>query len=425
MSFTPEQQQCLTLRSNRWSSVPNSSDNAWNYNNNGMSNNNGFTNELAVRPVSNFELKANLNMDLENLYTAYMASRKHNKRSEDMVFFEIDLYANLSRLCERINSGSYVPLHNYSFIHRRGSTPREVFAAEPELKTMMAFALTRISPLIENHLSDRTFNNRVGMGAQLAVNTLINDIYEVSEGYTKPCWIIKTDYKGYFPNMNRDTAFRQFMDIVNNEYHGRDKDDVIYCLATACFTAPERSRRKSALWEWADYPDYKSVYKRPDGIGGFIGYTSWRTVASLYPTEIDRFVEENISRHFVRYVDDTVIVTDNKEMVLAQFPEYRRRLHAIGITMHPHKFYCQPYEHGVEFLGYHILPGRVHPKRRTVERARTVAKDRARGRRKFIASMNSYLGIIKATSDLKAVTEILDSITRKSIHKDYSNFKIS
>ena len=104
-----------------------------------------------------------------------------------MVSFEVDLYTNLRRLCDQINSRSYVPLHNYSFMHRRSQRPREVFAAEPALKVMMAFALTNIASLVDSHLSPRTFNNRVGMGAQLAVNTVIDDIIEVSENYTRPC----------------------------------------------------------------------------------------------------------------------------------------------------------------------------------------------------------------------------------------------
>ena len=51
-------------------------------------------------------------MDLESLYTAYKASRKHNRRSEDMVAFEVDLYANLCQLRDQIDTRSYVPLHN-------------------------------------------------------------------------------------------------------------------------------------------------------------------------------------------------------------------------------------------------------------------------------------------------------------------------
>jgi len=363
-------------------------------------------------------------MDSEDIFEAHNASRKHNKRSEDMVSYEVDLYVNLRENLRKIASRSYVPLHNYSFMHRRNGTPREVFAAEPDLKQMMAYALTRLAPYIEKHLSERTFNNRVGMGAQLAVNTLIEDIYEVSCGYTKPCWLIKYDYKGYFPNMNRDIAFQQFLNIINAEYREPDKEDVVYCLYVACFTSPIISKRKSPLWEWNDYPSYKSVYCRPDGIGGFIGYTFWQTVASLYPSEIDEFVANNMSPHFVRYVDDTVVVTDNKEMVLSKIPELREKLSAIGITLHPHKFYCQPYEHGIEFLGYHILPGRVHLKNKVINRAFRVAKSRQRGAQNFVDSINSYLGMIKATSDIDKARELLDLINRKNIEKDYVNFKI-
>lgn len=363
-------------------------------------------------------------MDLEDLHTAYKASRKHNKRSEDMVSFEVDKYTNLRIARDKIDSRSYTPLHNYSFMHRRGMNPREVFAAEPELKDVMAHALGKIAPHVEARLHPRTFNNRIGMGAQLAVNTLINDIYEVSEGYTKPCWIIKIDYWGYFPNMDRDYSYKLVSDIVRKDYHGHGKDDILYCLAVACFTDPKRSKRKSPLWEWADYPKYKSVYRKPDGKGGFIGYTFWQTIASLYPTTIDNFIEKNISSHFVRYVDDTVIVTDNKEMALAMLPEYRRRLSEIGITMHPTKFYCQPYQHGLEFLGYYIRPGRVHIKRRTFNRAMGVAKSKDRGKRNYFDAINSYLGIIKATSDLETAKALLDAVKIKGYKKDYENYKL-
>lgn len=342
-----------------------------------------------------------------------------------MVSFEVDLYANLRRLCDQINSRSYTPLHNYSFMHRRSQRPREVFAAEPALKVMMAYALTNIASIIDSHLSPRTFNNRVGMGAQLAVNTVIDDIIEVSENYTRPCWIIKVDYKGYFPNMNRDTAWSIVSGIVKSKYHRPDKPDVLYCLKTACYCDPRRSARKSPLWEWNDYPSYKSVYCRPDGIGGFIGYTFWQAVASLYPVSVDKFVAENISTRFVRYVDDTVIVTDNKEAALAMMPEYRRQLAGIGITMHPHKFYCQEAKHGVEFLGYRILPGRIHLKMRTIRRALGVARSCERGKQNYCDAINSYLGMIKGTSDLKWAVAILDAIQKNGIDKDYKELKIN
>ena len=140
---------------------------------------------------------------------------------------------------------------------------------------------------------------------------------------------------------------------------------------------------------------------------------------------VDNFIEKNVSRHFVRYVDDTVIVTDNKEMVLAMIPEIRRRLADIGITLHPNKFYCQPCEHGVEFLGYRILPGRIHLKMRTIKRALGVARSGERGKYNYLNAINSYLGMIKATSDVKWADRLLDEVRRKGFEKDYTNYKIT
>lgn len=363
-------------------------------------------------------------MDELVIHEAYKHARKHNRRSEDMVFFELEKYANIARLKKCMNTRSYTPSSNYSFIHRRGRKPREVFAAEPEMKNIMAYLLDRIGPLVEAHLSPCTYNNRVGMGTMAAVNKVIENIYACSEGYTKPCWIIKYDFKGYFPNMNQDIAYSQLLEIVQNEYRGNDKDDVLYALSLACFCTPERSYRKSPLWEWNDIPSYKSVYTRTPGYGGMIGYHLWQIVASLYAVKIDDFVVKSITPYYVRYVDDSVLLTDNKEMVLSMLPVIRKMCSELDITMHPNKFYCQPYQHGLEFLGYHIAPGRVHLNRRIVNRAFQAARGRERGNRNYIDSINSYLGMIKGTSDLDKARELLDAVTRKGIEKDYINFKI-
>lgn len=363
-------------------------------------------------------------MDGLVLDRAYKKARKHNRRSEDMIFFEHDRYANIARLADSVNARSYAPDSNYSFIHRRGNKPREVFAAEPELKTIMAFLLDRIGPIIERHMSPCTYNNRVGMGTQAAVNKVVENIYACSEGYTKPCWIIKYDFRGYFPNINQDRAYRQLVELIENEYHRHDKDDVLYALAISCFCSPDKSRRKSPLWEWDDIPSYKSVYTRKPGVGAMIGYHLWQMEASLYPVEIDNFVAGNISPYYVRYVDDSVIITDNKECVLSMIPRIREMCASLDIELHPSKFYCQPYEHGLEFLGYHILPGRIHLNRRIVGHAFNAAKRGPNANRDYECAINSYLGMIKGTSDIAKARELLDLVNRPWIGKDYQNLKI-
>ena len=362
-------------------------------------------------------------MDLLVAEKAYRKARKHNRRSEDMVFFEHEQYANIASLINSVNASTYTPGSNYSFIHRRGSKPREVFAAEPEMKILMA-RLLDIEPLIEKHLPPCTFNNRVGMGTQAAVNKVIENMYACSRGYTRPTWVIKLDFKGYFPNMVQQVAYEQFCDIITNEYKGNDKDELLFIVRKACFFNSSDFARRSPRYEWDDIPGYKSIYTRPDGIGGLIGFTFWQKVASLYPSKIDNYITENVTPYYVRFVDDCVLITDNKEMTLASIPKIREMCAEIGITIHPSKFYCQPAEHGLEFLGFHIKPRAVHINRRIVRRAFRAARDKEKDNEGYVSAINAYLGMIKATSDIRKARELLDAVERKGIEKDYKELKI-
>ena len=408
---------------NYWSCVAYSASNAWNYNNNGMSNNNTFTNTwLRARPVTKLEIEEHY-MNIEDLYKAYRVCRKHNRRSRDMSVFEIDLYGRLYALCNAVNARTYVPRANYAFIHYR-PRPREVFAAEPELKILMAHLDIKVNAIIDAKLSDRAFNNRIGKGTHAAVNRVIDDICECSQGFTNPnCWVIKADLRGYFPNINQQKAYDLIENILVSEYDGDDKDDLLYIAKVVCFANPqERCDKRSQLVEWSLIPSYKSLFYKPFGIGGAIGFLFWQVMSNYYLCQIDRWIMENITPRYVRFVDDMVFVTDNKESALIMIGELRRRLEALDVRLHPDKFYCQHATKGLEFLGYHIKRDAVHVNRKIRERAMRLA---SQGRRRhYLETMNSYLGILKSGSDIGALADLMNRIPNK-YNKDYKNWKIN
>lgn len=158
-------------------------------------------------------------VELEDLYEAYHIARSNKRRSEDSVEYEINLEANLMRLYDDINSRSLHP-SAYTFVTTK-PRPREVFACEMGMRVVHHYIDMRLRPLIENRLTKRTFNNRVGFGQNVAINTLASDIYEVSKGFTQDAWIIKMDLHGYFPNANQDIVFRQLTNVVIEDYHER------------------------------------------------------------------------------------------------------------------------------------------------------------------------------------------------------------
>lgn len=55
-------------------------------------------------------------------------------------------------------------------------------------------------PLIDAALPNRVFSNRKGYGALKAIEMVKEDIREMSNNFTEDCFIMKTDFSGYFPN---------------------------------------------------------------------------------------------------------------------------------------------------------------------------------------------------------------------------------
>lgn len=352
-------------------------------------------------------------MTLEELEKAYKISRKHNRRSKDQVEFERDYFSRMNQLLYDINNRCFVPKGCYSFIHYRPK-PREVFAASVELKIIQTWVDQIIRPIIEKELCDRTYNNRKGMGTLAAIQRVINDIKEVSS-QNQDCWIIKLDLKGYFPNISQQIAYDKLISLLKREYHGDQWDDLEYCINLACFSNPQFHAAKHARPdEYALIPDYKSLYTKPWGTGAAIGFLFWQIMTNFYLSDIDWWFINDIEPHYVRFVDDIVIVTSNKQEVLKAISILRQKLKDVNVQMHPKKFYCQHYTKGLEFLGYHIKPGRMILNNKIVNRA--IESSTYRGPvLRFQCKINSYAGLLRKGTNQKRLNEMMSKIRRKDV----------
>ena len=370
-------------------------------------------------------------MTLDEIMIAYYRdTRKNKRRSHDSIAFEVNEESNLCSLLEDVNNHTFVS-SVYAFIVSRPVT-REIIAGDMRMRIVQHYINTRVQPLVEARLIPTTFNNRVGMGGTAAVNNLISDIYEVSEGFTNPnCWIIKVDMQGYFPNANQDIAFKQLEQLVMEDYKGEDIDDLLYLIRVNIFSYPrENCKRLTPLPEWSAINPEKSIFTKDDGISAQAGQLIWQLAMTYYINDICIWLMKVCGLKITVYMDDIAIVTDNKESTLALMPELRRRLAELGVTLHPKKFYCQHYTKGVEFIGKHIKMGRVYTNNRCRRNAlhridyfnRVVRVSKIDS---FVASVNSYLGQFKTVCGYNIVQEILKRIdTRWWKYVEYDRNRI-
>lgn len=365
---------------------------------------------------------------IEDLYIVYYLARANKRRSENAVLFELDYERRLTNLHKAINERTYRATANYTFIADKPK-PREVFGCELEARIIQWYIVWRINGLLEDTFTDRTFNNRVGMGTDKAIQRVYRDIREVSENYTRDAYIIQWDLQGYFPNANCDIIRERIQGLVKEMYTGEDKEDLLWMIMIAVNSNPQRHcYRKSPVHLWEDIAPDKSLFNKPDGTGAAIGFLIFQTAMNLYLDEVDHWAVDIMGLHYTRFVDDTVIVVENKEAALTLLPLIREMYAKVGAMMHPRKFYCQHYSKGLRFLGSYIKYDRIYLDNRTIRRA----EDRVRKLNNIknkkmhiedcISSLNSYFGLMKNRNEFKNIVRIfsmLDKSWERYIHLDY------
>lgn len=353
---------------------------------------------------------------LEDLYEVYFLARSNKRRSEDAVIFELDYERRLAALLVAINERTYRANRNYTFVSMRPK-PREVFACELESRLIQWYVIWRILPILERTLTDRTFNNRKGMGTDAAIKRIHDDIREVSHNFTRDAYFIQWDLQGYFPNARTDLAAHQLQKLITEHYEGDDKEDLLWMVMISCNALPQKHcYRKSPreMWELID-PD-KSLFNKPDGIGGAIGFLIWQVAMNLYLNDVDKWAIEEMGLHYVRFVDDTVMVVENKEAALLLLPLFRKKYAEYGCKMHPRKFYCQHIGKGVKVLGSVIKYERVYIQNRTIRNAArrisyfNVCRNKRASLDNFLDTVNSYFGLLKNRTEFRAIQRLHDSI---------------
>ena len=166
-------------------------------------------------------------------------------------------------------------------------------------------------------------------------------------------------------------------------------------------------------------PETKSLFHSKPNCGLPIGNLTSQVFANFYMDTFDHFVKHDLKiQYYGRYVDDFIIVHEDKEYLKTLIPKLAEFLQSeLQVTIHPKKVYLQHYSKGVKFLGTVILPNRIYIANRTkgnfynaIEKQNQIARDHKPTKAEqqaFQSSMNSYLGIMKHYKTYRLRKEII------------------
>jgi retron-type reverse transcriptase len=318
----------------------------------------------------------------ENLYGAFRRARKGKRGRPDVAAFEYDLERNLFDLQRELLAGTYRPAGYRNFVIRE-PTLRKISAAPFRDRVVHHALCAVVEPLFDRVFLPHSFANRAGRGTHRALERCRSLVR------THP-YVLKADVSKFFPSVDHEILFgllarrircrptRDLIRLILDSGAGllADEYPITWFPGDTLFTPLERAR------------------------GLPIGNLTSQFWVNVYLHELDRFVVRGLGRDaYVRYVDDLLLLGDDK----AALHDARRRiagfLASLRLTLHPRKTRVFPVSVGVPFLGFRHWPGRsrltrdaVLRFRRRMRRYRRAFSEGGLTAERVTASVRSWIG---------------------------------
>ncbi len=360
---------------------------------------------------------------LLDLFYAYEDARLNKWNTASVLKFEENYEENIFALWDEARERRYKIGRSICFINFK-PVKREIFAAHFRDRIVHHLIFNYLNPIVEPGFIKDSYSCRVGKGTHYGISRLQSFIRGCSHNYTRDAWILKMDILGYFMRIDRQILFDMICRKLERYTRPVDFDKplLIYLLEKVIFNDPTTNCIiKGRASDWKGLPPSKSLFHAPPGKGFPIGNLTSQLFGNIYLNPFDHFVKEELEmRYYGRYVDDFVLVHESREFLKAQIPKIRAFLRdELQLELHPRKTYLQHYSRGVQYLGAYLKPHRAYASPRIKNNFYQAIQNWNRfiqqngnkiddkGLKKFIGSMNSYLGALKHHSTYKLRKKLL------------------
>lgn len=259
------------------------------------------------------------------------------KRSRpNVAAFLFNLENELCQLEDELRSKTYVP---------GGYHTKMIYEPKPRLISAAPFRDRVVHHALCRHLE------------QVFGPTFIHDSYACRRGkgthaaldrFTEfaRCnrYVLKCDVRKYFPSIDHQ--------ILKDLVARKIKDPDVLWLVDRIIDGSNPQEPVSA---WFPGDDLFTASERRRGLP--IGNQTSQFFANVYLNPFDHFVKETLgARWYIRYVDDFVIFSDDKQWLDEVRQRCREYLATLRLKMHPRKSTISRVADGTRFLGFRVFP---------------------------------------------------------------------
>jgi len=342
-----------------------------------------------------------------NIYRCYLKCRKRKRKTINALRFEMRLEDNLCKLEKELKTKTYKPARSVCFVAKKPKF-REIFAADFKDRIVHHILVDYLEKIYEPVFIYDSWASRKGKGTIGAVKRLQKFTRSITSNGVATAFYLQLDIKSFFVNINKDilkTIIRKKTDNKNILW----LLDVI--LDNNCAQNYVLKGDPSLIKK---IPPHKTLFNSPVNKGLPIGNLTSQFFANVYLNELDQFVKHKLKvRFYIRYVDDFVLLSKNKEDLILWAKKIESFLKEnLDLELNWRKSKLRPISDGIDFLGYIIRPNYVLVRRRVVNNC----KSRLRDIQKRLSHLNND------DRTLEFVPSIVEK-TRKSFSSYLSHFK--
>ena len=268
--------------------------------------------------------------DPDNLRLAFWKAKKGKSVNQQMLLYQNNLDSNLHELRESLLNGN-VSVGNYNYFTIFDPKERVICAAAFGERVLHHALMNVCHANFERFQIFHSYASRIGKGTYAAL--------EQARIYQKRyAWFLKLDIRKYFDNIDHS--------VLNRQLSRRFKDKLLLHIFKQIIDSYHTSPNK----------------------GLPIGNLTSQYFANHYLSVADHYAKENLQiPAYVRYMDDIIIWSDDKNDLLLLGKEFQQYVSDyLKLELKP--FCLNSCRKGLSFLGYRLYLDRVKLSNRSKKR---------------------------------------------------------
>lgn len=359
-------------------------------------------------------------LEFEELYEAYILCLKNKKRKMGTYnFVNMNLCKNLYEILEELNNREYKPKPSNCYVITDPAL-REIYAAQFKDRVVQHFYLKEIEDILESKFVEGCSSCRKGKGTDFALKLLKKYLIETSNNGKKDCYFLKIDLSGYFMSIDRKQISNKFKELIMQEYKGKHKELLAYLTPIIFENNPSLNCKYKCNEKIRKMVPERRKRNPHSEYGMAIGNLTAQAASNLNLNDFDNYIVKELKlEQYVRYVDDAIIICENKEKLKNAIPKIKKKLKETHQILNEKKTKIDTAYYGVKFLGKISYPYGYQKSSKDVNiRLNYKAKNiKFNNKENLLAKVNSQIGTFKNYNCRKVILNYEKNLNKSAKDK--------